>query len=78
MMGQCPKYYIPNFKEIGPPVPEENIFEGFLPYIGVADMSSIILINFHFHMPKRLHTKFGIKLEFMFMHPTDVNQALKH
>ena len=30
-------------------------------------MSSIMLINFHFHMPKRLHTKFGIKLEFMFM-----------
>ena len=24
------------FVEIGPPVPEKKIFEGFLPYVGVA------------------------------------------
>ena len=30
MMG-----YIPSFVKIGPPVPEK-IFEGFLPYMGVA------------------------------------------
>ena len=27
---------IPSFVEIGLPVPEEKIFEGFLPYMGVA------------------------------------------
>ena len=29
------QYYIPSFVKIGPPVPEK-IFEGFLPYMGVA------------------------------------------
>ena len=28
--------YIPSFVEIDPPVPEKKIFEGFLPYMGVA------------------------------------------
>ena len=36
MMGLSPRYYIPSFVEIGPPVPEKKIFEGFLPYIGMA------------------------------------------
>ena len=36
MMGWSPRYYIPSFVEIGPPVPEKKIFEGFLPYMGVA------------------------------------------
>ena len=35
MMDWSPRYYIPSFVEIGPPVPEK-IFEGFLPYMGVA------------------------------------------
>ena len=34
-MGWSPQYYIPSFVEIGPPVPEKKIFEGFLPYMGV-------------------------------------------
>ena len=33
MTGKCPKCYIPNFKEIGPLVPEEKIFEGFFYHI---------------------------------------------
>ena len=36
MMGWSPRCYIPSFMEIGPPVPEKMIFEGFLPYMGVA------------------------------------------
>ena len=35
-MDWSPKCYIPSFVEIGPPVPEKKIFEGFLPYMGVA------------------------------------------
>ena len=36
MMGWSPQCYIPSFVEIGPPVPEKKIFEGFLPYRGTA------------------------------------------
>ena len=36
MKGWSPRCYIPSFVEIGPPVPEKKIFEGFLPYMGVA------------------------------------------
>ena len=35
MMGWSPRCYIPSFVVIGPPV-REKIFEGFLPYMGVA------------------------------------------
>ena len=36
MMGWSTGCYIPSFMEIGPPVPEEKIFEGFLPHTGVV------------------------------------------
>ena len=36
MINWSPQYYIPSFMEIGPPVPEKKIFEGFSPYMGVA------------------------------------------
>ena len=36
MMGWSPRCYIPSFVKIGLPVLEKKIFEGFLPYIGVA------------------------------------------
>ena len=36
MMGWSPRCYIPSFVEIGLPVPEMKIFEGFLPYVGMA------------------------------------------
>ena len=35
MMGWSPRCYIPSFVEIGLPIPE-NIFKGFLPYVGMA------------------------------------------
>ena len=35
MMGWSPRCYILSFVEIGPPVPEK-IFNGFLPYVGMA------------------------------------------
>ena len=35
MMGWCPRCYLPSFVEIHPLV-LEKIFEGFLPYMGVA------------------------------------------
>ena len=36
MMGRSPLCYIPSFVEIGLLVPEKKIFEGFLPYMGMA------------------------------------------
>ena len=36
MMGRSPQCYIPSVVKIGPPVLEKKIFEGFLPYIGMA------------------------------------------
>ena len=36
MMGWSPQCYIPSFVEISQPVPEKKIFEGFLPYMGMA------------------------------------------
>ena len=36
MMGWSPHCYIPSSLEIGPPVLEKKIFEGLLPYMGVA------------------------------------------
>ena len=35
-MGWSPRCYIPSYVKIGPPVLEKKIFEGFLPYMGVA------------------------------------------
>ena len=36
MMSWSPRCYLPSFVEIGLLVPEKKIFEGFLPYMGVA------------------------------------------
>ena len=41
MMGWSPRYYIPSLVEIGLLVPENKIFEGFLPYI---DMGAILVM----------------------------------
>ena len=35
-MGRNLKCYISSFVEIGLPVPEKKIFEGFSPYMGMA------------------------------------------
>ena len=64
MMGWSPRCYIPSFVEIGLLVPEK-IFEGFLPYVGVAAIlvmwpaSSIMSSDFHFLVPESFHKKFG-------------------
>ena len=50
--------------EIGPQVPEMKIFEGLLPYMGMAaidlgHVTSIMSSNFHFLVPESFHYKFG-------------------
>ena len=47
MMGWNPRYYIPSFVEIGLPVPEKKIFEGFLPYMGMAAILVTLLASCH-------------------------------
>ena len=32
----CHRCFMPSFFKIGPPVPEKKIFEGFIPYMGMA------------------------------------------
>ena len=64
MMGWVPLCYIPSFVEIGLPVPEEKIFEGFLPYMGVAailiNLTSIISSDFYFLVPESFLHKFRL------------------
>ena len=48
--------------EIGPLVPEKKFLRVFTIYGHgghFGHVTSIILIHFHFHLPKSLHTKFG-------------------
>ena len=70
MMGRSPQCYKASHKVIGPLVLEEKIFEGFLPYMGVAailvrhgchlgHMIQTPQTNFHSPIPLRLHMKFG-------------------
>ena len=56
MIGRRLRWYIPSFVEIGLLVPEK-IFEGFyhkLYGLGghFGNVTSIMVINFHFHVPK--------------------------
>ena len=63
MMGWSPRCYIPSFVKIGQPVLEEKVFEGFLPYMGVAaiygHVTQMPRTNFRSLYPRRLHIKFG-------------------
>ena len=63
MMGWSPGSYIPSFVDIGPPVLEKKIFEGFLPYMGgcghLGHVTSIMSSDFHFLVPESFHTKLG-------------------
>ena len=61
MMGRSPQCYIPSFVEIGPPVPENNIFDGYLPYTGHFGHVTSIITDINFIVPESLHTKFGSK-----------------
>ena len=62
-MGKSFRCYIPCFVEIHLPVPVKNIYEGFFTIYGhdghLGHVTSIISTNFHFHVPKSLHTKLG-------------------
>ena len=45
-----------SFVEIGLLVPEKKVFEGFLLYMGVAAVTSIMSSDFHLLVPESFHT----------------------
>ena len=62
-MGRSLRCYIPRFIEIGQPVPEKKISEGFFTIYGrgghlghVTKMQQPTLVSTY---PRRLHIKFG-------------------
>ena len=59
MVGWRPQCYIPSFVEIGLPVPEKKIFEGFLPYMGrgghFGHVTSSMSSDFRFLVPESFH-----------------------
>ena len=62
MMEWSPRCYIQSHRNRS--MVPEKIFEGFLPYMDghcghLGHVTSIILIDFYFHVPKSLHTKVG-------------------
>ena len=63
MMEWSPRCYIPSFVEIGPPVPEKKIFEGFLAYYWhgghLGHVTSIMSSDLYFLVPESFHKKFG-------------------
>ena len=63
MMGWSPGCYVPSFVEIGLPVPEKKISEGFFSIYGrgghLGDVTSIISSDFCFLVPENFHAKFG-------------------
>ena len=76
MMGWSPQYYIPSFVEIGLPVPEKKIFEGFLPYMGMAAnlVTAQIFISFYLKAFIKNLVQIGtvasekIRFEFLYVH----------
>ena len=61
MMGWSPQYYIPSFMEIGPPVLEKKIFEGFLPLVRLMDFKQGL--DWTKNTPIVRKAKLGIKLK---------------
>ena len=63
MIGRSPQFYIPSFMEIGPPVLEKKIFEGFFTIYGrgghIGHVTWTINIKFRSPFPRRHHLKFG-------------------
>ena len=63
MMGWSPRCYIPSFVEIGLPVPEKKIFEGFTIYGRGGHLGHVTIIissDFHFLVPENFHEKFNL------------------
>ena len=64
MMGWSPRCYILSFVEIGPPVLEKKIFEGFFTIYGhdghLGQVTSIMSSEFHFLVPESFHKKIGL------------------
>ena len=46
-MGRSPRCYIPSFVKNSLPVPEKKIFEGFLPYMGMAAILVMLPASCH-------------------------------
>ena len=62
MMGRGLQWYIPIFMEMGPPITEKKIFEGFNIYRRGGHLVHVawtIYTNFGSFPPRRLHIKFG-------------------
>ena len=77
MMGWSAGCYIPSFVEIGPPVPEEKIFDRVFTTYGRGDhlghATSIMSSDFHFLVSENLvqmgQVVYGkIKFEFLYEH----------
>ena len=69
---------MPSFVEIGQPVPEKRIFEGFIPYISVAAIS-VMSSDFHLLVPESFHKKLvqigtvvSVKIQFEFLYVHDL------
>ena len=62
MMGKSPQCDIPSYVEIGPPVPEKNIFMVFAIYGHDGHLGHVtwtIYINFRSPFLRMIHMKFG-------------------
>ena len=60
MIGWSPRRYIPSFVDIGLPIPEKKIFEGFLQWMGVDPSCDPFAANkISFPLPKEAPHKIG-------------------
>ena len=91
MMGWSPRCYIPSFVDIGPPVPEKKIFEGFLPHTGVVPILVMgpaschqIFINISLYLKAfiqilvKIRTVVSGKLQFEFLYVHNLGQRSRN
>ena len=75
MMGWSPGCYIPSFEEIGQPVPEKKIFEGFLPYMGVVAILVMVIslyLKAYIQNLVQIDTVVSEKIQFEFLFVQDL------
>ena len=83
MMGWSPRYYIPSFMEIGPPVPKKIFLKGFYHIYGhgghLGHVTSIMSSDFHFLVPEsfikklvQISTVASEKIWFEFLYAHDL------